>query len=118
MKALPEADGVELVLFEVGDRVYGADATQVLRVERRRPEARDVVALGALTQGARALVCRTEAGERQLPIDAVRGVRRARPADLRRRPPTAHASPYAIGFWLDGDTPVVLIDLLQATSSP
>jgi chemotaxis signal transduction protein len=108
------ADLVDILLFEVGDRLYGADATQVLRIGRRSASAPEVVMLGPLKDGSRALVVRGPEGEAELPVDGVRGVRRTPVSELRRRPSTARGDPSAVGFWLDGDTPVVLIDLVRA----
>jgi hypothetical protein len=105
---------VDLLLFEVGERVYGADATQVLRIDHRRPDALPARFLGPLTTGDRALVVQGSDGEAQIPVDVVRGVRRTPVVELRRRPHPAWGDPSAIGFWLDGETPVVLIDLVRA----
>jgi chemotaxis signal transduction protein len=110
--AAPEL--VDILLFEVGDRLYGADATQVLRISRRSEGSPDVDLLGPLKEGTRALVVRGPDGELELPVDGVRGVHRTPVAELRRRPATARCDPSAVGFWLDGDTPVVLIDLVRA----
>jgi chemotaxis signal transduction protein len=105
---------VDILLFEVGDRVYGADATQVLRISRRSQGSADLRMLGPLKEGTRALVVKGPDGEAELPVDSVRGIRRTPVGELRRRPATAHGDPSAVGFWLDGDTPVVLIDLVRA----
>jgi chemotaxis signal transduction protein len=104
---------VDLLLFEVGDQVYGADATQVLRIDRREATT-PTASLGILKDGRRALVVRGPAGEALVPVDAVRGIHRAHVADLRRPPGPARGDECAIGFWLDAGTPVVLVDLVRA----
>jgi chemotaxis signal transduction protein len=110
------AERVDVLLFEVGERLYGADATQVLRIDPRGPV--DVAgSLGPLKPLGRALIVRGPEGEASVPVDAVRGIRRAVLGELRRNPAPAHGHPCAIGFWLDGGTPVVLIDLERALSS-
>jgi chemotaxis signal transduction protein len=96
---------VELLVFQLEQERCAADASQVLRIDRPRAPSRP----GA----RRALVFRGPAGqgEGQLEVDLVLGVRHVPVADLRRVPPAARASDFAIGFWLDGERPVLLIDL-------
>ena len=108
---------VDLLLFEVGGQLYGADASQVLRIERAGEQALAVPALGALARGGRALVVHTGAGEGQLRVDEVQGVHPVQVDSLRRIPPVARVTPFTIGVWLDGEVPVFLIDLI-ATLKP
>ena len=49
--------------------------------------------------------------EGALEVDQVLGVRTVPARDLRRVPAAARVAHHAIGFWLDGDRPVLLIDL-------
>ena len=111
MNALNAPTEVELLLFEIGGQRYGADASQVLRIERPEEEAFAVEALGTLVRGGRSLVFETGSGEGQLKVDLVHGVRPVPLNALRRLPVTARASPYLIGVWLDGEKTVLLIDL-------
>ncbi len=107
---------IELLVFELGGAVFGADASQVLRIDRPVEGAGPAQApgpLGVATQGSRALVFKTEGGYGQLRVDGVRGVRQVAVDSLRRLPQAATAQPYAIGVWLDGDRPVLLIDLVE-----
>ena len=116
------AEDVGLLLFKIGDNTYGADATQVVRIDQppdansgrpgttplERPE------LGALKRGDRVLVFRDREGEGQLRVDAVQGLRQVPVDQLRRVPAAALPAPYAVGFWLDGGNPVLLIDLSES----
>ncbi len=95
---------VDLLLFEISGQLYGADASQVLRIDRSGAVA---------TKDARALVVRTDSGEGRVRVDAVHGVS-AVPVDaLRRLPAAAAGVSYAIGVWLRRDHPVLLVDLLE-----
>ena len=107
---LPE---VELMIFEVGGNRYGVDASQVIRVDRARGDAVRVEALGKPARGLRALVFETEEGEFQLAVDTVHGVRAVEADSLRRLPPAAETLPCNIGIWLDGEKPVLLLDLKE-----
>jgi chemotaxis signal transduction protein len=109
---------VELLVFELGQERYAADASQVLRIGR--PGAGGPRRAPFSSPGARrAVVFRDPAadgqaenqGEGQLEVDVVLGVRHVPVSDLRRVPPVARASDFAIGFWLDGARPILLIDL-------
>ncbi|MCI0570528.1 MAG: Frizzy aggregation protein FrzB [Myxococcaceae bacterium] len=102
---------VDILLVEVGEEVYGVDASQVLRIDRAGPQSFALAALGALRHGRRTLVYWTDSGEAQLKVDAVRGVSAVPLACLRRMPPAATRSPLAIGLSLAEERPVVLIDL-------
>ncbi len=104
---------VDLLFFEVGDAVYGTDASQVLRIDRALADAPALPDLGALKRGNRALVFDTPEGENYLRVDAIRGVRPTPIVSLRRLPSAVVAAPYAIGLVLDEkDRPVMLIDLV------
>ncbi|MHB8876520.1 MAG: Frizzy aggregation protein FrzB [Myxococcaceae bacterium] len=106
---------VELLLFELGGALFGADASQILRIERPPaggPEEQPGP-LGEAVVSSRALVFQTPEGLGSLKVDMVRGVRQVAIDSLRRLPPAAAAQPYAIGVWLDGDKPVLLIDLVE-----
>ncbi|WP_370459038.1 Frizzy aggregation protein FrzB [Aggregicoccus sp. 17bor-14] len=118
------AEQVDLLFFEVGNAVYGADASQVLRIDRALPDDFSVPELGVLRQGARALVFQLPEGEGHLRVDAVRGVRPVPLNALRRMPPPAGAPPYAVGLCLDAaedpaqdSAPVLLIDLAETVNS-
>ncbi len=111
-------DQVQLLLFEAGGLVYGADATQVLRIDRARADAAALpgAAAGA---GARALVVRDGGREALVRVDSIRGVVNAPVSSLRRIPPAARAHPAAIGFWLGSQSPILLVDLREtAKGSP
>jgi chemotaxis signal transduction protein len=105
---------VDLLLFEVGTSIFGADASQVLRVDNAAPNAVILHDLGTLKSGSRVLVFRGGEGEEQLRIDSVRGVKTVSVSELRRLPPAAALKPYALGIWLDGEQTVLLIDLQEA----
>jgi hypothetical protein len=110
----PEAlQEVDLLFFEVGDAVYGTDASQVLRIDRALADAPVLPDLGALKRGTRALVFDTPEGEGYLRVDAIRGVRPTPIVSLRRLPSAVVAAPYAIGLVLEEkERPVMLIDLV------
>lgn len=120
LAASAESAEVELLLFEVGGQRYGADASQVLRIDRAASNAVTWASLGTPKSGQRALVFRgadAEAQEAQLRVDSVTGVRPVALEALRRLPPAASQDPTLIGVWLDGDTPVLLLDLRKTASS-
>lgn len=105
---------VELIVFEVGPQRFAADATLVLRIDRPEETTVTRTELGPLTRGARSLVFRAPGIEGSLRVDAVQGVRTVDATTLRRLP--AAASPQkscAMGVWLDGDQPVLLVDLTK-----
>ncbi|HLL54910.1 MAG TPA: Frizzy aggregation protein FrzB [Myxococcaceae bacterium] len=110
---LDSTSEVELLLFDVGGTLYGVDASQVLRIDRAGPDALRVDALGQLSRGLRALSFQSPEGEKQLTVDAVHGVRTVELGSLRRLPPAAYTLPFAIGVWLDGEKPVLLLDLSE-----
>lgn len=95
------AQTVDILVFDLRGQSCGTDASEVLRIER--PEGH-----------VRALVYRREkGGEGQFLVDRVHGVRSI-PVDSLRRPPASLKVPGALGFWLDGEQPVVLLDLQTA----
>jgi chemotaxis signal transduction protein len=112
-----EASEVDVLFFEVGDIVYGTDASQVLRIDRSHPDDLAVAELGELKRGNRALVFDTPEGEGHLKVDAIRGVRPVPILDLRRLPPAVAAASYAVGVFLDEERPVMLIDLVETLNS-
>lgn len=117
-EALAPVDAVDLVVFRVAGTRYAADLAQVRRVDV--PEQAESVGapLGDPQHGRRALVFESQPGtERRLAVDEVLGVTRAPVTSLRRMPLAARASRFSIGAWLDGDEPVLLVDL-QAMTSP
>ena len=113
----PSLDEVDVLFFEVGDVVYGTDASQVLRIERSLPDDLRVPELGALRRGNRALVFDAPEGEGHLKVDAIRGVRPVPIRDLRRLPLVAGAASYTVGVFLDQERPVMLIDLLETLNA-
>jgi chemotaxis signal transduction protein len=108
---------VDILFFDVGEHVYGTDASQVLRIERSLPEDLSRPELGALRRGTRALVFSTSEGEAHLKVDAVRGVRPIPVADLRRLPPAVNAAHFTIGACLDQARLVLLIDLVETAKA-
>lgn len=103
---------VDLVVFEVAGARYAADLGQVRRIDVDDQAETVGPLLGEPHSGRRALVFSTEPGrERRLAVDKVFGVSRVSVTSLRRMPAAAHAAPYSIGAWLDGDQAVLLVDL-------
>jgi hypothetical protein len=114
----PELNEVDVLFFEVGDIVYGTDASQVLRIDRSHPDDLEVEGLGPLKRGNRALVFDTPEGEGHLKVDTIRGVRPVPIVSLRRLPPVAFAASYTVGVFLDAeDRPVMLIDLVETLNA-
>ncbi|MFP2912389.1 Frizzy aggregation protein FrzB [Pyxidicoccus sp. 3LFB2] len=110
----PQArEEVDILFFDIGDSLYGTDASQVLRIDRSLPEDITLPALGLPHRGHRALVFDTPEGEAHLKVDAVHAVRAISLASLRRMPPTAGAAPYAVGVFLEEARAVLLIDLVE-----
>lgn len=108
------AGEVEILFFEVGGCRYGADAAQVLRVDRPRAEIPSVASLGSAREGTRALIFATASGAiNQLQVDVVHGVRAIPILQLRRLPVGTSPEGFALGVWLDGDTPVLLVNLAE-----
>lgn len=115
-----EAVKVDVLIFRVGRTRYGADASQIVRVDRATHQSKLIDALGTPETGTRALVFNLPKGdEAQICIDGVVGVRTLTVNDLRRVPPAAGQPGGVLGFWLDGDdSPVVLIDLPSSLDLP
>jgi chemotaxis signal transduction protein len=105
-------ESVELVVFVIGGVRYGAALSQVRSVSVADPALDVGRPLGNATVGRRALVFSPAPGvERQLAIDEVSDVRVVPVAHLRRLPLVVAPPPFAIGAWVDGEAPVLLIDL-------
>lgn len=105
-----ETAEVEVLFFQLDGARLGADASQVLRIERPCVPGARRSPLGSANP-QRALVFRDGEGEGALEVDLVLGVRTVPARDLRRVPGAVRIAGHAIGFWLDGDRPVLLIDL-------
>lgn len=103
---------VEVLIFEVAGTRYGADASSVLRIDRRGDGPEVGAPLGEPAEGKRTLVFADAKGnEQRLRVDSIEGVRSVPQADLRRLPGVAIASPISIGAWLDAGHAVLLVDL-------
>jgi len=104
---------VDIVIFDIAGTRYGADLTQVRRIDHDEfaPDIGPV--LGQPKHGLRTLVFLPDDGgeEKRLTVDEVVGVERVPLERLRRLPQAAKAPTYTIGAWLDGDKTVVLVDL-------
>lgn len=105
---------VDLLVFEVGPLRYATDAARVLRIAALEEGAVTLPALGALKRAARGVVVEVDGVERQVAVDGVLGIHPVAIERLRRFPQMARAGAEALGVWLDGDAPVVLIDLEKA----
>lgn len=109
---------VDVLLFQVGAQIYGADASQVIRVDRANVQAIEESALGPLSEGRRALVFADAEGyEAQLRVDDVLGIAPANADTLRRMPAATAFTSFAPGIWLREQQPVVLIDLLALATA-
>lgn len=108
-----EVEEVDILFFDIGDSLYGTDASQVLRIDRSLPDDITLPALGLPHRGHRAIVFDTPEGEGHLKVDSVHAVRAIPLSSLRRMPPTAGAAPYAVGVLLEGARTVLLIDLVE-----
>jgi len=104
---------VDLVLFEVGGRVFGSDASEVMQVGRFDSSAPVAARLGRPSQPRRVLWAKGVRGPVQVPIDRLVGFRRVSVGSLRRLPDFARglAEPALVGFLVEGDTMLLLIDL-------
>lgn len=103
---------IDLVVFEVAGTKYAADLGQVRRVGRSEGAEQVAQVLGQPFEGQRALFFEPSVGvEKVLSVDKVHGVSRVPVSSLRRMPRAAHAAPFSVGAWLDGDEAVLLIDL-------
>ena len=111
-------DEVDILFFEIGHETYGADASQVVRIDRALPEDLVLPELGSPKRGNRALVFETPEGEGHLKVDVVRGVRPVPLVALRRLPAAVTAAPFTVGVCLDDDRrPVLLIDLVETAKT-
>ncbi|MBI3184275.1 MAG: Frizzy aggregation protein FrzB [Myxococcales bacterium] len=108
---------IDLLLFEVGGELYGAEASQVQRIERVRGSPRPN-SLGRAADGARSLAVGASEGGDRVDVDLVLGIVTVSAGALRRVPLAARPRPYAIGLWLDRERPVVLIDLPEVITNP
>lgn len=122
----PKADEVAVLLFTIGLHRYGADASQILRVDLPDAETHRESPLGRPERGQRALyfqagefpsVGGAECAERSLAIDEVLELRQVAVTELRRKTFVLASAKAALGFWLDGNQPVVLVDLPGAVPS-
>lgn len=105
---------VELLIFRVGEDLYGADACQVARIGRPDAETAVPLLLGAPRGLGHSLMVKDGSGtEPAVRVDAVEGLRQAPVHLLRRLPPAAAAPAYAVGVWLDEQRPVLLVDLAE-----
>jgi chemotaxis signal transduction protein len=105
-------EAVDVVLFEIAGVRYGADLTQVRRVDLDDPTESVGFPLGRPAVGRRALVFGGEGHtECRLAVDAVLGVKKILVSELRRMPRTVAAPAMTLGAWLDGRGTVLLVDL-------
>lgn len=110
---------VDVLLFKVGKTRYGADASQVIRIDRASYSARLAHALDAPLTGTRSLVFHTPTGESSFYVDEVEGLRRVDLTDLRRVPLAAGQAPGVIGLWLETpEKAIVLVDLPTILEAP
>ena len=117
----PAPQTVEIVLFKIGGVTYAADASQVIRFDQvpLNSPGDEAVPRGARGGSERALIVRGASGAcLPISVEAVAGLRTVAVTSLRRLPHVVGISRPALGFWLDGETPVMLIDLLQLLESP
>lgn len=109
----------EILLFQVGARVYGAEVADVRRIGNpSAAEAGDRLvqgsALGDPFSPDRGIVVACDDGERTLVVDHVIGVRSVAQDDVRPLPPLAACcltSSAVVGFALLDDLPTLLVDL-------
>jgi hypothetical protein len=109
---------VDLMIFEVAGDHFGVDLTQVLRIDTDQSVASIGAPLGVPRVGRRAMVFRSSEGaERRLLFDSMVSTRKVATTDLRRMPKVAAAASFSIGVWLNGEQPVILVDLPSMASS-
>ncbi|HET6923415.1 MAG TPA: chemotaxis protein CheW [Anaeromyxobacteraceae bacterium] len=108
----------EILLFQVGARVYASLVGDVRRIgSAARGDlagALTATALGEPFEGRRGLVVAGQDGDRTLSVDQVLGVREVSEADLRPLPPlAAHclASAAVTGLAMVDEVPTLLVDL-------
>ena len=112
------AETIELVVFELGGVRYGADLTQVIRLDFFDPGSSVGAPLGKPKEGTRALIINAGDGRDWcLAIDTLHGVRSVPVEQLRRLPSVALGGAISIGAWLDGDQAVLLVDLKAMTAA-
>jgi len=112
---------VEIVLFKIGGVTYAADASQVIRFDRvaLNSPGDETVPPGPRRGSERALIVRDGNGAcLPISVEAVAGLRTVPVTSLRRLPHVVGISRPALGFWLDGERPVMLIDLLELLEGP
>jgi hypothetical protein len=110
-------EDVDILFFEIGSETYGADASQVLRIDRALPDDLVLPELGQPRRGGRAIVFETPEGEGHLKVDVVRGVRAIPLGALRRLPTAVSAAPFTVGVCLDDTRPILLIDLVETAKT-
>lgn len=111
-------DSVELVFFEIGGVRYGADLAQVIRVAAAELELDAGRPFGEPLHTTRALEFKpTSGGRAHLLVDRVLGVKPIPVVQLRRMPAAVGPAPLTIGAWLDGEMPVLLVDLHAVSNS-
>lgn len=107
----------EILLFQVGARVYAAQVGDVRRIapgDWDRAGAIAATALGRPFEGRRAIVVACAGGDRTLTVDQVLGVREVAEADLRPLPPLAALcleTGAVTGLALVDEAPTPLLDL-------
>ncbi len=107
----------EILLFQVGARVYAAQVGDVRRIASAdwdQPGAIAGTALGEPFRAQRGIVVSCAGGDRILAVDLVLGVREVAQADLRPLPPLAAqclGSAAVTGLALVDDAPTPLVDL-------
>jgi chemotaxis signal transduction protein len=103
---------VEIVLFEINGTRYGADMSQVRRIDRFDSQESVGAPLGVPRVGKRALIFNPSGHrEHHLAIDSTSGVQRISSDALRRLPNAVQAAPFILGAYLDQDVAILLIDL-------
>jgi chemotaxis signal transduction protein len=114
----PEEENIDLVVFELAGIRYGADLSQVIRLDFFDEKSSVGQPLGAPSVGAKALMI--DAGDGRewcLAIDTLHGVRSVPVEQLRRLPQVARGGAISIGAWLDGEQAVLLVDLKAMTGA-
>lgn len=107
----------EILLFQVGARVYAAEVGDVRRIASAGRDGAGAVAataLGRPFQALRGIVVACPGGDRILAVDLVLGVREVAESDLQPLPPLAAQclrSSAVTGLAMLDDTPTPLVDL-------
>ena len=111
-----EEECINLVIFDLGGVRYGADLSDVIKLDFYDPSCSVGAPLGSPRLGDRCLMIDAQDGKRWcLAVDTLHGVRSVPVAQLRRLPAIAHGGEMSIGTWLDGDEAVLLVDLAAMT---